>query len=82
MGRLLVIAGVIPLAAGLTGIIRRVPAQAAGDVVAGLLLCGAGLVMLRRYRDPLLARARYGLRGWVPEALHPRRLVSAGLRFS
>ena len=77
-GRLLVIAGVIPLAAGVTGIIRRVPAQAAGDVVAGLLLCGAGLVMLRRYRDPLLARARYGLRGSVPEALHPRRLVSAG----
>lgn len=77
-GRLLVIAGVIPLAAGVAGMVRRVPAQPAGDVVVGLLLCGAGLVLLRRYRDPLLTRARYGLRGSVPEALHPRRLVSAG----
>jgi hypothetical protein len=92
--RLLVTVGVIPLAAGIAGSVRQVPAQAAGDVVAGLLLCGAGVVMLRRFRHPLLARTRYASRGSateaatesvmvsvtrsVTEALHPRRLLSAG----
>lgn len=78
-GKLFVIVGVVVLAAGVGGIVRRVAAQAAGDVVVGLFLGGVGLVMLRRYCHPLLTRERYGSRGAATEAVHIRRLLSAGL---
>ncbi len=38
-----------------------------------------GLAMLRRYRHPLLTHERYHSRRAVTEALHIRRLLSAGL---
>lgn len=78
-GKLFVITSVVLLAAGVGSIVRRGPAQAAGDVVVGLLLGAVGLAILRRYHHPLLVRERYHSRGAVREAFRIRRLLSAGL---
>lgn len=92
-GKLFIIAGVVLLAAGLGGIVRRVPAQAVGDVVIGLLLGAVGVTVLRRYHHWMLAREHYpprakvreshhaGKRPWVIRVLLPviRGLLSAGL---
>jgi hypothetical protein len=80
-GKLFIIAGVVPVAAGLDGIIRRVPAQAVGYVVIGLLLGAVGVAMLRRYHHPMLAREHYHPRQTVPESDHTHRRppVSRGL---
>jgi hypothetical protein len=77
-GKLFVIIGVT-LAIGVAGIARKLPAQAAGYGVVSLLLSGVGLAMLRRYRHPLLTRERYRPRRALAEAVHIRRLLSAGL---
>jgi hypothetical protein len=73
-GKLFVIAGVVLLAAGLGGIVRRFQSQAAGDVVIGLLLGAVGLAMLSRYRHPMLER--YHPREKVPESDHTHRRPS------
>ena len=75
-GKLFIIMGVVLLAAGLGGIVRRVPAQAVGDIVIGLLLGAVGVAMLRRYRHPMLARERYHPREKVPESDHAHRRPS------
>jgi hypothetical protein len=72
-GKLFVIAGVVLLAAGLGGIVRRVPAQAGSSVVIGLLLGAVGVAMLRRYHHPMLAREHYHRRTKVSETDHARR---------
>jgi hypothetical protein len=72
-GKLFVIAGVVLLTAGLGGIVRRVPAQAVGYVVVGLLLGAVGVAMLRRYHHPMLAREHYHPREKVPESDHADR---------
>jgi hypothetical protein len=78
-GKLFLILSAVLLSAGVGGIVRRIPAQAAGDVVVSLLLGALGLAMLRRYRHPLLTRERYHSRGAVTNAFHLRRLLSVAL---
>ena len=73
-GKLFVIAGVVLLAAGLGGIVRRFQTQAAGDVVIGLLLGAVGLALLSRYRHPMLER--YHPREKVRESDHTHRRPS------
>ncbi len=75
--KLLTIIGVVLLAAGVGNLVARAPAQAAGALVIGVVPATAGVVMLRRYRHPLLSRERYQKRPPVREAVDIRRLLSA-----
>jgi len=70
--------GAVLLAVGVGNLVARPQAEAAGAVVAGLVSGTAGVVMLRRYRHPLLRRERYEKRLPAREVFHIRRLLSAG----
>jgi hypothetical protein len=64
------------VAAAIGGAASRASVTAVGDAAVGLLLGAAGLVMLRRYRHPLLSRERYNMRGALPQAFRARRFFS------
>jgi hypothetical protein len=76
-GKLFVIVAAVLLAAGVGGILQQDPAQGGGEVVISLAFGAIGLVMLRRYRHPLLTGERYQSRGVVTGAYHLRGLLSA-----
>ena len=76
--KLFTIIGVVFLAVGVGNLVARAPAQAAGALVVGLVPGAAGVVMLHRYRHPLLSRERYQERPPVREAFHIRRILSGG----
>ena len=72
--------GAVLLVASVGNLVAQAQAQAsaAGALVVGLVAGTAGVIMLRRYRHPLLSRERYQKRLPVRDALHIRRLLSAG----
>ena len=74
--KLFTVIGVVLLAVGVGNLVARAPAQAAGALVVGVVPGTAGVVMLRRYRHPLLSRERYQKRPPVREAFDIRRLLS------
>lgn len=76
--KLLVIVGVMLLAAGAAGIVRQGAAVGASTLVIGLVAGAAGAAMLRGYRHPLLEREHYAAHGGVAEAFRPRKFLSAG----
>ena len=85
-GNLVVVTAAVLLASGVAGMLTRPSGAGAGDTGAGVVLAGVGVIMLRRYRHPLLARERYHRRAISTEDRHPhrflsftRRLLSAGL---